>query len=276
MNKTYPTYKYNNDDAKNHLARFVRLDSAESYQFDNFHAHDYNEILVFTKGGGKHNVNFKNHIIENNSIHLLAANDLHWVERSMNATGFAIVYKEQFLQKLQIVNPDFDYCALFNYSRVINLNENEINDFDFIFRELFQNKTASAYMLQLIGTFIAKIASLEHQDTSSRKIFDPIVPLLIKLIEKHYKSKKTIEFYANEINLTPRTLQNRFKKAASITITELIQERTLKEAKKLLCINQMSIGEIAAELGFKATSHFSNWFLKHTNCCPLEYKYEND
>ncbi|MBS1589308.1 MAG: AraC family transcriptional regulator [Bacteroidetes bacterium] len=276
MNPSYPTYTYTSEDAQLELARFVALDNPESYPFDNFHAHEYNEILVFINGGGCHNVNFKNHFIEHHSIHLLAANDLHWVERSMKSTGFAIVYKEQFLQKLQIVNPNFDFCSLFNFSRIINLNEQEAKDFEFIFREILHNKTQSAYMLQLIGVFISKIANLSYTEPTTKKIFDPIVPELIKLIEKNFKSQKTISFYANKLNLTPRTLQNRFKKASSISITELIQERVLKEAKKLLCTSSMSIRDIADELGFKEPAHFTNWFKKSAKCLPIEYKYEND
>jgi AraC family transcriptional activator of pobA len=276
MIQHYPIYKYTADDAQNHLARYVRLDDPESYQFDNFHAHEYNEILIFIEGGGKHNINFKNYCIRPHSIHLLAANDFHWVERSMHSTGFAIVYKDQFLQKLQIVNPNFDFCSLFNHSRIINLNEKEIEDFEFIFKELQHNKTQSAYMLQVIATFISKIANLEYINQPTAKIFDPIVNDIIKLIDRNYKEKKTIDFYANELNLTARTLQNRFKKASSITINQLIQERTLKEAKKLLCIGNNSVNEIALELGFKEPAHFSNWFLKHAKCKPTEYRYEND
>jgi len=276
MKRTYPIYKYPFDDVQNHLAHFVRLDNPQSYPFDNFHAHEYNEILVFIHGGGKHNINFKNYQIKNNSIHLLAANDLHWVERSMNSTGFAIVYKNQFLQKLQMVNPAFDFCHTFSCSKVINLNTDDANDFKLIIKEMLQHNLQSAYMLQVIGAFIAKIASLDYEETPTRKIFDPIVMEVVALIEKNFKTERTIAFYAKELCLSPKTLQNRFKKASSITINQLLQQRILKEAKKLLCTTSKNIGAIAAELGFKETAHFSNWFYKKANCYPLAYKYEND
>lgn len=275
MKSQYPTYKYTSNDVQNQLARFVKLDNTNSYPFDNFHAHEYNEIMVFVNGGGKHNINFTNYKIENNSIHLLAANDLHWVERSMTSSGFAIVYKDQYLHKLQILNPNFDFHNIFSNSKVINLNENETKDFQFLFNEIVNNNTPSAYLLQIIGALIIKIASLENK-VPTYKIYDPIVAEVIKLVESNYKTKMTLTGYAQALNLELRTLQNRFNKATSTTITELIQQRILKEAKKLLCTESKSVGEIADELGFKETAHFTNWFKKKTKYNPSEYKYENE
>jgi len=272
----YPTYLYTHDDAQKQLARLVPLDNPKSYPFDHFHAHAYNEILVFINGGGKHNINFHQHDIEDYSIHLLAAKDLHWVERSMRSSGFAIVYKEQFLQKLQLVHPDMDYYSLFSHSRVIQLNPEEREDFTFIFRELQQHQDQSAYMLQVIGAFITKIALLHLREQPMPKIFDDIVPQAIELIEQYYKTQRGLQFYADALHLTPRTLQHRFKKASATTLTLLLKERLLKEAKKLLCSKQMGISDIAFELGFKDPSHFTNWFKKNAHCLPLEYKYEND
>jgi len=275
MVSQYPTYKYTDYDAKNQLARFERLDHPNGYPFDNFHAHEYNEILVFTKGGGTHNINFKNYEIRDNSIHLLAANDLHWAERSMDSTGFAIIYKDQFLHKLQMVNPDIDFHNIFSNSKVINLTQEEANSFEFIFREMLENKTQSAYMLQVIGTFIAKITTLNYQTSTTEKIYDPLIAKVLGLIEKHYKSRMTITEYAAMLHIAPRTLQNRIKKVSGMTLNELQQERILKEAKRLLCTSQMNVKEIAGELGFNETAHFTHWFKKKTEYLPTEYKYGN-
>lgn len=273
MNTTYPTYKYTEDDAKNQLARFVRLDNHDSYPFDTLHAHEYSEILVFTKGGGNHNINFKNNKVATHSIHLLAAHDLHWLERSRTSTGFAIVYKEQLLHKLQMVNPDLDFYEIFNHSRIINLTEKEAQHFSFIFKELLDNDTPNAYQLQIIGAFLTKIALLRHPIIATEKIYDPLIPQIIKLLEHHFKTKKTGAEYADLLNISTRTLHNRIKKASGLTLSHLLQDRILKEAKKLLVISQMNVGEIACELGFNETSHFTHWFKKHTGFLPTEYKY---
>lgn len=273
MTIKYPTYHYSEEDARNQLASFVRLDNPESYPFDSFHAHNYNEIMVFLKGRGMHNINFRDYPIKNGAIHLIAAHDLHWVERSMDSEGFAIVYKDQFLQKLQLVNPDVDFNGLFSHSRIINLEAAEINQYDLIIREMLENKGRSAYMLQLIGAFITKIATRQFEAPVLAKNYDPLVNRLISLIETHYKERLVTEDYAKLLHVSPRTLQDHVKKASGGSVPLLQKDRVLKEAKRMLCTTDLNINEISMELGFKDTAYFCNWFKKATGTLPSAYKY---
>lgn len=273
--ENYPAYPYTKDDARAQLARFVRLDNPDSYPFDHFHAHEYNEIMFFTHGGGTHNINFKAHAVQSNAIHLLAARDLHWLERAMDSAGFAIVYKDQFLHKLNVVMPDVDFHAFFSYSKVINLNPTEAEGFQFLISELLQIKEPGAYQLQLIGAFLTKIATLNHPVTNDSKTYDPLIVQVVRLIETHFKTHKTVAQYADLLHVSGRTLQSRVRKASGYTVGDLIAERTLKEAKKMLCTSGQSVKEIAYELGFAEASHFSNWFKKKTGFLPKAYKYGN-
>ncbi|OJV50420.1 MAG: hypothetical protein BGO31_13710 [Bacteroidetes bacterium 43-16] len=273
MTNTYPTYQYSEEDAKNKLASFVRLDNPQSYPFDSFHAHSYNEIMVFFKGGGTHNINFKNYTIESGAIHLIAAHDLHWVERAMDSEGFAIVYKDQFLQKLQMVNPDIDFTTLFRDSRIINLDTAAIQQYTSITQEILDNKGQSAYMLQLIGTLITKIATRQFDAPSLSGTYDPMVTRLIALIEKNFKQRLATEDYAKLLHVSARTLQNHVKQASGLSVPLLQKERLLKEAKKMLCTTDSNINEISMELGFKDTAYFCNWFKKATTILPSAYKY---
>ncbi len=274
MQNQYPTYQFSDVDAKINLARFVRLDNPESYPFDSFHAHAYSEIMVFVKGGGTHNINFEHHNIKDNSIHHIAANDLHWVERSMDSEGFAIVYKDQFLHKLQYVNPEIDFAQVFNHSKILNFEQDNFSEFQLIIKELLNNSTPSGYLLQLIGVLLAKIAYAEQPHVIQAPLKpDPLVSKAIVLIEKHYKQRYTISEYAAMLHITSRTLQNRIKKASGLSINDLQQQRLLKEAKRMLCVSNKNISEISFELGFNDVAYFSNWFKKLANCQPSEYKY---
>lgn len=272
MHEAYPTFQYPSGEIQNPPARLFCFDNPCTCPYDHLHTHEYNKIFVFRNGKGNHNINFKNYEVTSNSIHLLAARDPHRLEGAWQATSFAIVYKDQFMQRLQVLNPHFDGYSIFRQSGVINLDAEKTGDFEFIFRELLSNQSNTSYLLQVIATFLTKIALLDHPIRSEHKIFDTVVAEVTELVDKHFKTKKTIDFYAGMLNLTARTLQNRLKKASRTSLNELLLQRTLKEAKKLLCAGAMSIGAIATELGFKETAHFSNWFHKHVHCCPMAYK----
>lgn len=270
MHEAYPTFQYPSGEIPNPPARLLCFDNSCFCPHDHLHTHEYNKIFVFRNGNGNHNINFKNYKITSNSIHLLAACDPHRLEGE--ATGFAIAYKDQFIQKLQALNPHFDCCSMFSQSGVVNLAAERVDDFEFIFRELLSNQSNTTYLLQVIATFLTKIALLDQPVKPGHKIFDTVVAEVTELVDRHFKTRKTIGFYAGALNLTVRTLQNRLKKASLTSLNDLLQRRTLKEAKKLLCTGAMSIGAIATELGFKETAHFSNWFHKHAHCCPMAYK----
>src|SRR5690606_23126280 len=124
----------------------VQLDNPGSYPFDSYHSHAYNELLYFSKGGGVHNINFKEYAIKNNSLHLLSAGDLHWVERSMASEGFAIVYKDAFLYKLQEANAGINYVEYFDTSRVIDFSKKETVGFSLLLHEIKNNAENELYL----------------------------------------------------------------------------------------------------------------------------------
>ncbi|SFN51585.1 AraC-type DNA-binding protein [Paenimyroides ummariense] len=268
----FPIYKFNEEDIQNNLVRVVQLEESSGYIFDTFHTHEYNEMLIFISGGGTHNINFKIHEICDYSIHLLAANDLHWVERAHTSNGFAVMYKDQLLHKLRILNQGIDFFDLFGNSNVINLNKQDKKSYEFIFDEIGRNRQNADYLLQLVAALIVRIASTHFELLNTKCTSDPLIHKIGDLIETNYKKHLTLVHYAGLLNIEPRTLQNRVNKISGKTIKELQNDRLLKEAKRLICISGLSISEIAFELGFNDTAYFSNWFKKHTNIIPSEYK----
>src|SRR5690606_30058409 len=107
MSLLYPAYEHAIISAKNHLAHLITFDNTRNHSLEYFDVRNYNKILIFINGGGNHSINSKNHKIENNSIHLLVAQDSHWIEPSISSSGFMVAYKDQFLYKLQFINPSF-------------------------------------------------------------------------------------------------------------------------------------------------------------------------
>lgn len=274
MIKVYPQYDFTKEDAQSNLARFVRLDNPKSYPFDEFHSHEYNEMLLFVEGGGIHNIDFKEYKIERNSIHLLAAGSLHWLERGMKSEGFAIVYKDQFLHKLQQYHEKIDFAEIFSRSEVINLNKKETEEFNLIIQEIWNNKANSEYILSLIGVLLTKIVLtfFPNESVETKRVpMDKTLVEMITLINKHYKERLSTAEYAQKLHISISTLQRKAKAYTGKSITALQQERLLKEAKKLLTYPETSIKEVAWELGFHEVAHFSNWFKKLTHTAPAQY-----
>lgn len=267
----YPTYNYSKKDIKSKIAQLVWLDSPGVYPFDEYHAHNYYEIFVFSKGGGVHNINFNEHLIKDNSIHVLAANHLHRLERGVDSKGFVILFKEVFLQKLSFFHPQVHYLDIFSCSKVINLSRIQKHEFGYLFKELKNNKENSIYLLNIIGAFLTKVALTFRMKEASGYSYDKLTYQLLLTMNKYYKEHFTVEKYAALLNTSTSNLRRKVKKHTGKTIPELQEERLLKEAKRLLYHPDLTIGEIAYQLGFKQPAQFSTWFKKNVHVSPSHY-----
>ncbi|HEY4289882.1 MAG TPA: AraC family transcriptional regulator [Puia sp.] len=92
------------------------------------------------------------------------------------------------------------------------------------------------------------------------------------LVEQHYREHHDVSFYAGQLNKSPKTLANLFLLYGQRTPQATIRERLLLEAQRLLIFTAQPIKEMASELGFADTAHFSNFFKRHTQQSPLEFR----
>lgn len=107
-----------------------------------------------------------------------------------------------------------------------------------------------------------------------------IVKTFKKTLEKHYRdlSKGLVEKafrvqdYADDQRLHPNYLSNVIKSKTGKPIGTWIAEKTISEAKSMLQNSDVSIKELAYQLGFAEATHFSNYFKKHTQTSPALYR----
>ena len=92
------------------------------------------------------------------------------------------------------------------------------------------------------------------------------------LVEAHFKTEHSVSFYAELLYKSPKTLSNLFATYNHKTPSQVIQERILIEAKRLLSYTEKPVKNITFELGFEDVSYFSNFFKKHSGSSPQEFR----
>jgi AraC-like DNA-binding protein len=93
-----------------------------------------------------------------------------------------------------------------------------------------------------------------------------------KLIDQHYKEKKLTKDYAAMLYVTPNHLNALSKDVTGRSAGELIRDRILLEAKRLLVNAEMTVSQIAAELDFDDNSYFSKFFKKYVGETPEVFR----
>lgn len=80
------------------------------------------------------------------------------------------------------------------------------------------------------------------------------------LLEVHFRNQHEVQFYAQTMNKSPKTLTNLFSLCNYPPPSELIRRRIILEAKRYLYFTERSAKEVAECLGFASAAHFSRWF----------------
>jgi AraC-like DNA-binding protein len=124
--------------------------------------------------------------------------------------------------------------------------------------------------LIIIVTRLAKEQYVSDKDMPSDS-FD-MVRRYNLLVENHYRKQHSVQFYAAQLNKSPKTLSNLFARYNHTAPLLIIQHRLILEAKRLLYYTDKSAKEIAFELGFEDAAYFSNFFKKHTSLSPSLFK----
>jgi AraC family transcriptional activator of pobA len=92
------------------------------------------------------------------------------------------------------------------------------------------------------------------------------------LVEANFKTEHSVSFYAEKLCKAPKTLSNLFAIFNQKTPSQIIQERIMVEAKRLLLYTDRSIKDITFELGFEDLSYFSHFFRKNAQVSPSDFR----
>jgi AraC family transcriptional regulator, transcriptional activator of pobA len=92
------------------------------------------------------------------------------------------------------------------------------------------------------------------------------------LVEADFRTEHSVNYYARRLNKSPKTLSNIFALYNRKTPLQMIQERIIIEAKRLLYYTAKSVKQITYELGFEDPAYFSNFFKRHTSLSPAEFR----
>ena len=93
-----------------------------------------------------------------------------------------------------------------------------------------------------------------------------------RLIDSHYRGLRLPKEYADLLYITPNHLNALCQDLLGKTAGELIRDRTLLEAKRLLTNAKMTATEIAYELNFKDNSYFNRFFKKNAGMTPDDFR----
>ena len=246
------------------------------------HRHSFYHLVLFTKGRGTHTIDFEKFPVKPYQIYFMIPGQVHSWHFEGEVEGFIVHFNEvlftSFLQNSHYLerfhffrgNSEEGVCQVpaSNHSQVLQL-------FETMLEEIKESKEQNldVIRLKLLELFITVDRSCSSK--KAKNIPQQKMQLLRSfqlLIDKHFRTIKLPKEYAELLYVTPNHLNALCQDLLGKTAGDLIRDRVLLEAKRLLTNADMSVTEIAYDLNFRDNSYFNRFFKKKVGGTPDEFR----
>ena len=248
------------------------------------HTHNFYLCVLFTAGIGTHEIDFTRYPIQAGSVFFLSPGQTHFWQFETQPKGYIFFHTleafELTLSKQRLENFPFYYSV--NNSPTLTLAPYQVKGIAERFEEIYtEYNTTKLYktekLTNLINLIYIDLSRLyipeEHVlESSISATYFTILKAFEKLLDLHFKSEKSASFYAEHLSITTKHLNRVLKTILDKTTTDLIHERTLLEAKRLMVHTENSLREISEILGFEDYAYFSRIFKAKTKQSPKAFK----
>lgn len=256
-------------------------------QIDIPHKHNFYTTVIFTKGTGKHEIDFEIFDVSRGSIFMLHPGRTHHWKLSEDIEGFIFFHTENFYNQFFAQNTlaHYPFFASTKNTPYVQLDERKTKQFISYFETLlheykgnYQLKNRKIHVfidliyIELVRLIADRLTdSAHHHEHYSDKLIQ-----LELLIDQHFIREKSPGKYAEWMNITSKHLNRITKSSINKTTTQLITERVILEAKRMIANPNFQLGQISEKLGFEDYAYFSRLFKKHTGETPSEFKKKYD
>lgn len=243
---------------------------------DKPHKHDFFIIMLFDRGKGLHHIDFTAHPVGDRQVHLLFPGQVHRWNIESVTTGYQLMIGRSLFERF---SPYFRFATTnYQHHPVVPLSDAAFTLLHYEFDAIKKELETGDSLYELLDARTAVIAALVSKE--AEKVFpdfkvyqsEPRLVRFLQLIDLSFREEKLVSFYARQLHISANYLNILCRKKLNVPATQLIQQRVILEAKRLLQATGQSVKEIAFELGFVDHAYFSNFFKAQTGVTPTAFR----
>ena len=246
------------------------------------HKHNSYLAILFTKGSGRHEIDFNSYEIKPGSLFLMAPGQTHHWELSEDIDGYIFSHTANFYDLHYSHNRmhQFPFFYSIQNTPFLALGEKNKKQIEKLFHRLLEEYlNKKAFQQQLILSYIdiiyIEISRLYLEDNSQKIIkansYSEKLQQFESLLEKNYIKEKSPSQYASWMNISPKHLNRITKSVLDKTASEMISDRIILEAKRSVLHTENNFSEVAFSLGYEDYAYFSKLFKKASGLTPTAF-----
>jgi AraC-like DNA-binding protein len=241
--------------------------------------------VLYLPAGYKLRVDFSCYETQRPTLFFISPNQYLEIEKAGAENGYFIFYNRDFYC-IQIHDQEVA-CDGLLFNNIRNMPKVEVSDdetafLEYLFSEMIQEfelndssleEMARTYLKQLLirATRSWKRQHLDNVVTEEQSDLE-FFRKFTRLVEEHYKSKHTVADYADFLCMAPKTITHKFNRLRLPQPNEVIKNRIILEAKRLLAHTSLTAKEIAYDLGYNDPAYFSRLFMTKTGESPSGFR----
>lgn len=246
------------------------------------HRHDYHELIWTRTGQGHHQLDGRRVPVQARTITLIGRGSVHVFERAYEITGAAIRFGDELLRGAPSSREDPSWLLLGGGGRVVHVPEDEIPALDATIASLAAESTRALdegtadlqrHLLSVVLLWIERWYDAEHADCPAAG--DESLQLyrrFARVLERDFAAHHEVAHYADALAVPAAALSQALVQATGRSTKELITDRVMVEAGRLLRYTERTMGEIAYLTGFGDPLYFSRAFKRHHDVAPSTFR----
>ena len=260
------------------------IDTINCTERKEVHSHYQYILYAIETGRGKHNIDFTDLEIRPGRVFFITPGQMHCFS-SDSVSGYFLIFDLDFYHCVKSVFKLYDFPFFHTSLTLPYLDCGDgfpeiLMGLERMYREYVSSETfgkLSILRSELENLLIQFTRIKQSQSGDDKQILVPNnekVRKLELLIEQNFKEHKEVDFYAGELHISSRHLNNIIFEKTGKSISLMIHDRILIEAKRQLLHSEKTVAEIAYELGFGDKAYFHRYFKKLTGKTPLGFRNE--
>ncbi len=248
------------------------------------HRHNYYMILIPTKGSGGHMIDFKGYEIHPQRIFLMSPGMIHAWEANQDLEGYLIFFTAEFFSRRYHNNNLFEFPFFSTsyglpyvdlepqaHQQLVQLSELMLQEYHSGAEDRIKSLRSYLNIVLLHCKRSYRPTGLEPAGSSDQH-GRLVVHNFLQLIDTHFQAKHLVKEYAELLHLSPNYLNVVCKEWTDKSAGELIRERIMLEAKRMLAHEAMTIAEVGYHLHFQDNAYFSRFFKKYAGVSPDKFR----
>lgn len=254
-----------------------------SHSLLDFHLVEFYILMIIESGSGEHTIDFTTYNYKKGTVFTIRKNQIHRFHDNKSVKGTLLLFTDNFLvsyleklealKSLQLFNellgtPKLQ-CNNITFNKLLELIERTKQEY-FNVSDSYSFGIIRSELHILIAKLFRLKSNLNPVITKKKYLNDFV--LLQNLVETNALKHKKVNYYANKLAKSTKTLNNITKSIIHKSTKEFIDDIATKQIKRLLINTELNIKEIAYLSGFEETTNFYKYFKKKTTSTPEQFR----